>query len=234
MQWEHHAYLVLDSARAEFTRLKKVRERQRGASLDAALETLAHVATTMTSAKGGRTASGALANQSGVARTDGGGPAVNISKDATARAEQAFADALTSILYAAHLGDPDGAALEGGNVALRHDLGLASDVPRHPIGTWRLPSEQFGARDGWRIVGSLIGLEAALGRLSLRRLDSSEMPGEPRLSSNERETLMLTVALLRPIDMTDAARDEIAQRWRAGGHGWRRLGRSRRPRSGRA
>src|SRR5262249_29742772 len=71
--------------------------------------------------------------------------------------------------------------------------------------------EQFGGREGWRIVGSMIGLETALGRLALRRLDSSDMPGEPRLSSNERQTLTLTVALLRPAAMTDAARDEIAQ-----------------------
>src|SRR5262249_16942218 len=72
-------------------------------------------------------------------------------------------------------------------------------------------SEQFGARDGWRIVGSLIGLETALSRLSLRRLDAGEMPLEPRLSSNERQTATLTVALVTSGTMTDAARDEIAQ-----------------------
>ena len=198
MQWEQHAYRV-NPARAELTRLKRVRERQRGASLDAALEAFAHLGTTTTAAKGGRSSSGSLANQSGIAGTDGATPTVTVSKEATASAEQGLADTLTSILYAAHVGDPEGSALEGGNVALRHDLALSSDVPRHPIGTWRLPSEQFGARDGWRIVGSLIGLETALGRLSLRRLDSSEMPAEPRLSSNERQTLTLTVALLRPL-----------------------------------
>jgi hypothetical protein len=84
-------------------------------------------------------------------------------------------------------------------------------VPRRPLGAWRLPHEQFGGREGWHISGSLIGLETALGRLSLRRMDSSEMPGEPRLSTNERQTLTLTVALFRPAAMTDAARDEIAQ-----------------------
>jgi hypothetical protein len=209
VQWEKHAYRV-DPARAEFVRLKRVRELQRGASLDAALDALAHVTTTMTT-RGGRSASGALASQSGAARTDGAAPAVTVSRDAMARAEQSLADTLTSILYAAHLGDPEGAALEGGNVALRHDLGLSAEVPRRPVGAWRLPHEQFGGREGWHISGSLIGLETALGRLSLRRMDSSEMPGEPRLSTNERQTLTLTVALFRPAAMTDAARDEIAQ-----------------------
>ena len=36
------------------------------------------------------------------------------------------------------------------------------------------------------------------------------MPPEPRLVSSERQTASLTVSLLNPLALSDAARDEIA------------------------
>jgi hypothetical protein len=180
VEWEGRRYRV-DPSAAEFRRLQRMRRRQGGATIDAAL-------TTRPPASRDSKAGGAEKN--GV--------------------ERPLTEALVSIAYAAHLGDPDGQALSGGNVALRHDLGLApmANNVRTP-GAWRLPREEFG-KNGWKIVGSLLGLETALGRLALRRLDASEMPSAPRLSSNERQTLALTAALINPRALSDTARDEIA------------------------
>ena len=94
-----------------------------------------------------------------------------------------------------------------GNIALRHDLGIGGTVGTR--GAWKIPSEGHGAQ-GWRITGSLLGLDVALARMALRRLDSSVMPPEPRLVSAERQTAALTVALSNPATLSDATRDEIA------------------------
>jgi len=168
VEWEGRRYRV-NAARGEELRLHRVRERQGGARLQAALQS---------------------AQQT---KKPGG--------------ERVLADALTSILYAAYLGAPDGPALAAGNVALRHDLGAGGTLgPRYP---WRLPTEGHSGK-GWRVSGSLLGLDTALARLSLRRLDSMVMPPEPRMVSSERQTAALTVALQNPLALSDAARDEIA------------------------
>jgi hypothetical protein len=135
-----------------------------------------------------------------------GAAVTGVEKNASDESEQALAMALSSVLYAAYLGDPTGASLAGGDVALRHDLGMPS---RPTAAAWRIPVEVHSGK-GWRINGSLLGLETALARLSLRRLDAMMMPQEPKLVSGERQTASLTVALLNPRSMTDAARDEIA------------------------
>ncbi len=125
-------------------------------------------------------------------------------------AERALADTLTTIVYAASLGDPDGPAVTSGNVALRHDFGLVASPVKSSAGAWRLPVEHFDGKAAWRIRGSVMGLEAALGRLALRRIDPVAMPGEPKLGSQDRQTLILTAALLNPFAMSDVARDDIA------------------------
>jgi hypothetical protein len=121
--------------------------------------------------------------------------------------ERALAETLTSLLYGASLGDPEGPALAAGNIAIRHDFstGGATGVRA----AWQLPNETHAAK-GWKISGSLLGLDVPLARLALRRIDSNMMPPEPRLVSAERQTAALTVALLNPMRLTDAGRDEIA------------------------
>jgi hypothetical protein len=168
VEWEGRRYRV-DAPRAELMRLTRVRQRQGGVSLRAALE---------------------RAQQT---QKPGG--------------DRVLADTLTSILYAASLGDPEGPALAGGNVALRHDLSATGVIG--PRAAWRLPSEGHSGK-GWRVTGSLLGLDVALSRLSLRRLDASLMPPEPRLVSSERQTASLTVSLMNHLALNDAARDEIA------------------------
>jgi hypothetical protein len=121
--------------------------------------------------------------------------------------DRVLADTLTSVLYAAYLGDPQGPAVLGGNVALRHELGTI--VAIGPRAAWRLPSEGHTTK-GWKVTGSLLGLDLALARLSLRRLDSTVMPPEPQMVSAERQFVATSVALMNPTALTDATRDEIA------------------------
>jgi hypothetical protein len=161
--WEDRAYLF-DPAGAELRRLRLVRERQHGPSLDEAL---------------------AAAN------------------------DEALAAVLVDIVYDLHLGDPEAAAVTSGNVAARHDFGLAATT-NGSAAAWRIPVEDFDRRAAWRVRGSLLGLEAALGRLTLRRTNDADMPPEPKVGPQDRQTLMLTVALLNPSAMSDASRDGIA------------------------
>lgn len=167
VEWEGRQYRV-SAGRGELQRLRRVRQRQRGLSVTAAL---------------------VAAEQPGPA------------------GEQELADTLMSILYAAHLGDPDGPALATTNIALKHEFG--HNLFTGARGAWKLPLEGQSP-DGWRVAGSLLGLDVALARLALRRLDATGPPQEPRLVSSERQTAALTVALANPRRLTDASRDEIA------------------------
>jgi hypothetical protein len=123
--------------------------------------------------------------------------------------DQALADTLVSMVYAVYLGDPEGSAVTSGNVALRHDFGFAVLPSRGAGDAWRPPIEHFDSKTAWRIRGSVLGLDTALARLSLRRLDPSDMPGEPRIGAQDRQTLMLTVAVMNPFALSDAARDDV-------------------------
>jgi hypothetical protein len=167
VKWEGRTYRV-SATRAEVLRLRRLRERQGGASLSAALEQ---------------------------------------AEKGTDRGDRTLAETLASILYAAYLGDPNGPAVSAGNLALRHDLGMVAGLGGRMA--WRLPTEGHTAK-GWRVTGSLLGLDVALARLALRRLDASVMPPEPRMVSAERHTASLTVVLFNPNLLSDASRDEIA------------------------
>jgi hypothetical protein len=124
--------------------------------------------------------------------------------------EQALAESVVSIVYAVHLGEPDGAAASAGDVARRHDFHLPDGSAVAGSEPWRLPREEPGHRSGWRVVGSLLGLDIALGRLALRRLDLTDMPGEPTMSTSERASATLTAVLFGPIHVSDDTAAEIA------------------------
>lgn len=180
IEWEGRQYGV-DPASADLRRLRLIRERQGGSTLDAALSAALEGVN-----------DGDREGQSGL------------------DADHALADALMAIVYSAYLGDPSGAAVTSGNVALRHDFGLAALPEGRSADAWRLPIEHFEGKGAWHVRGSILGLETALGRLMLRRLDPTAMPGEPKLRSQDRQTVMLTAALLNPFALTDATRDAIA------------------------
>ena len=131
------------------------------------------------------------------------------SENASSRTS-ALADVLTSMLYAVHIRDHDDRALASGNVALRHDLGTVPTAGVRPLAAWRFANEHLDPNQGWRLRGSLLGLEVPLARFALRRLDVSTMPPAPKLTAPERQTASLTLAMLRTNAISDEARDEIA------------------------
>ena len=121
-----------------------------------------------------------------------------------------IANALLVLIYTPSLGDPEGPALLGGDIPMRHNFGIEGAAgARRDFLAWSMPREQFGDGTPWHIEGSLLGLDIALARLSLRRLADNEMPVAPTINLNDLLTLARTVRVVNPYDLTDADRDEI-------------------------
>jgi hypothetical protein len=124
--------------------------------------------------------------------------------------EAQIAEALLVLIYTPALGDPEGPALLGGDIAQRHDFGIEGAAgARRELLAWGMPREQVGDGNPWHIAGSLLGLDVALSRLHLRRLADNEMPVAPTINLNDLLTLARTVQVLAPDDLTDADRDRI-------------------------
>lgn len=128
---------------------------------------------------------------------------------ATSRNMSTLANSLTALMYATAFGEPDSAAATSGPVWRRHRFGNSTrDVIDSPV-AWRVATEIFAA-DGWHLAGSLLKLDVALAHLGLRRLDPTEMPAVSALSTMDRRTLAMSVALIEPRALTDQARDAAA------------------------
>ena len=120
-------------------------------------------------------------------------------------------DALLSLAYAADIGDPEGAALLAGNVALRHDFGFArKDSDSRMRMPWLLPRQDFQPGVPWHITGSLLGLDIALAPMNLRRMTIDRIGDAPKLSSIEREAFAVGVSLMDGSRLKDSDRDAIA------------------------
>ena len=116
-----------------------------------------------------------------------------------------LAESLLSLVYAIDLGDPDGTILLAGNVAHRHDFGLGViDRDARARSAWAMPHQEVAPGVPWHVAGSALGLELALAPLSLRRTDTGRIGGAPRLTSNERQTFAMSVALLNPFAFEDS------------------------------
>jgi len=128
---------------------------------------------------------------------------------ATSRNLSGLANSLTAIVYATAVGEPDSPAATGGAVWRRHRFGGATrDLVDSPV-AWRLAVEIFGP-DGWHLSGSLMKLDLALAHFGLHRLDPTEMPPVSALSTMDRRTLAMTVALIDPRTIGDGATDAAA------------------------
>jgi hypothetical protein len=122
-----------DREGARLLRLRSIRSRQGGLSLDVALAAMA---------------------------TDG--EAARSHRGLLTAPQRALAETLESILYAAYLSDPEGPGVAPGNPALRHDLGRSSPTgPWRSHSAWEPPVEDFAAKGGWRVRGALLGLDLA-------------------------------------------------------------------------
>jgi hypothetical protein len=137
--------------------------------------------------------------------------AAHIAEPLALVAEAVAAEALLSMAYAVDLGDPDGTVLLAGNVALRHDFGFGISDPETRARTaWSLPKQEVAPGVPWHVSGSALGLDVGLASLTLRRVDTGRVSDAPRLTSNERQTFAVSVALMNPFALADADRDAIA------------------------
>jgi len=127
-----------------------------------------------------------------------------------ALSDEILADALLSLAYALDLGNPDGTTLLGGNVSRRHDFGYAlRDETRRVSAAWAMPMRVLNPGVPWHVAGSVLGLDAALAPLALRRIDTGEIPAAPVLMMPDRDTFTKTLAWMNPFDLADADRDAI-------------------------
>jgi hypothetical protein len=128
----------------------------------------------------------------------------------TADDAEKISAALLSMIYTPALGDPEGAALLGGDIAQRHNFGLVGPAGmRRGSMAWSMPREQVGDGSPWHIEGSILGLDIALARLSLRRIADNEMPIAPTINLNDQLTFARTVMTLNPRELGDGDRDRL-------------------------
>jgi hypothetical protein len=244
--WEGVPYVV-DLAGAERMRLDRVRGRQAGNTLDAALDLARRARQVLSATTPGAVqdaCAGLVAVAASLSPVPWPGPGVgapliapadlvqdkcndlkgvksaaDVSGGAARQAERQLVeaadavvtDALVSIAYALHVGDPTGAVDLAPDLARRHLFVMRDRIGEgRGGGGWTLPRERVGDGVAWHVEGSLLELEHALGGLSLRFLVGQEMPTAPRLSQAERSTLALGLALMNPLALTDADRDAIA------------------------
>jgi hypothetical protein len=253
IQWEGKRYRV-DLPAAEAERLRRVREKLGGATLDLAFDlaesarrlsaspapspevvqsSMALLRSVETEYFGNSERDTALETDEfppGVARPpsprtpivkaldelegNGGTSAARAARAASEladAADEAAAQALVSLTYAIHLGDPEGAALLPGNISRRHDFGFNQrDTDQRLRAAWMTPRQDVSPGVPWHLDGSLLGLDIALAPSALRRLGDDRALVVPTLTSNERETFIVTHALMDPLRLTDDARDAIA------------------------
>jgi hypothetical protein len=120
-----------------------------------------------------------------------------------------LADALTALVYATALGDPQGAASLSPDVMSRHQFGFNQTAVLRDEMLWAPPEERQGMGP-WHVQGALLGLDLGLSRLFLRRIADQQMPQAPTLTLNDLGTLTRTGVALSGQRLADDERDEIA------------------------
>jgi len=121
-----------------------------------------------------------------------------------------IAESLLALVYAPALGDPEGPALLGADIALRHNFGLVGPAGlRHESLAWAPPHEQVGDGSPWHVEGSILGLDIAMSRLALRRIADNDMPSAPTINLNDQLTFARTVMAMNARELHDADRDRI-------------------------
>jgi hypothetical protein len=246
--WEAVRYRV-DIQSAERARLRAIRTRQGGATLDDALDliasaralrnagdaedltpvraTLARLAGRVAPRPEGEAARGGVTVDSrsalaGAARAleEPHPSAATRLQHARRVAEQGGAvlgDVLRSIVYACAIGDADGQAFLAGDVSRLHEFGLDEpDTSRRRIRTWELPADVGAGGQPWHLTGSLLAVDLAMSRFALRRALGDMPSRQPTLSGPDRRTLVATMALMNPADMSDATREVLVDGMRRG------------------
>ena len=128
-----------------------------------------------------------------------------------------LAEVLCSFVYAIHLGHVDGPILITGKLAARHDFGVTvSNADTRKQIPWRLAVEVSNKVTPWHMQGSLLALDLGLARLRLRRLEGAPPPKAPTMTTGDRLTFSRAVALMKPLELSNAERDYIAKALRLG------------------
>jgi hypothetical protein len=130
-------------------------------------------------------------------------------------ADDLAARGLKELTYAAAMGQPERAPISADTAATRHDFSLQS-LGLHRTGPWRLPVAGGDPVRGWRVSGSLLGLDVRLSEFSLVRLSTKPPKRRPTLNDEDRRAFVDGVALIDPALLTDATRDTIAAAIRTG------------------
>lgn len=126
-------------------------------------------------------------------------------------ADEVGAQSLVSLAYALDIGEPDGSALLAGDVSHRHDFGFGvADAEVRLRAAWTLPRQDVAPGLAWHVDGALLGLDVGLATLGTRRLSAGFMLAAPTLPTNERETFIVSAALMNPFALDDRTRDAIA------------------------
>lgn len=235
--WEGSAYSV-DVAGAEREHLAAIRARQDTPGVDTALASFALVAALAEPAPTSR-ADALLAQVNALLdllpprSTPGGAVTETVQvlgrlaraldarppdprwreRDALERAsEHLLGEALRSLVYAVALGSPDDRLFLAGDVSARHDFGAdRPGMPPGPSPPWSMPVEQAASGQPWHVRGSLLGLDVALGRLSLRRLLGQMPVHQALIGASQRGALVQTMVLTEPSRLADEDRQSILE-----------------------
>ena len=200
VEWEGLRYRV-DVGGAELARMVRIRQKQGGPGLDAVLTSVLEPVRLVE------------ARKSAPGAAEAGRAALPALRAGDAR----LAGVLTSIAYAPHLGDPDGPELLAGDPAERHSFGFEERIAQiRELNPWRIPQRIYGEAGGWRLTGSLLGLDVGLARLAVRRLETDGLPPPQTGRCRSRSALAAAVVLSNPFDVSDAERDRLATAVRQG------------------
>lgn len=130
-------------------------------------------------------------------------------------ADELLARGLLEFAYAAALGRHDRTWISAGDTASRHDFALRSGGARRN-GVWQLPVADADLMRGWRVTGSLLGLDVSLAELSLVALSTRPPLRKPTLNDTDRRVLIEAVALVESVSLVQADADTIVAAIRGG------------------
>ncbi|HEY3380982.1 MAG TPA: hypothetical protein VGK32_04395 [Vicinamibacterales bacterium] len=120
-----------------------------------------------------------------------------------------LAGALRSLAYAAHIGDPENNTLLGPNPADDHDFRLQGLAVGPQAPAWTLPAERVGGGAPWHLEGSLLCLDVALARFSLKRLSTEQPLSARQVIRRDEQAFALTAVNVRPAAHLDVDRDRV-------------------------
>ena len=119
-----------------------------------------------------------------------------------------LAQGLMAFTYAVALGHPDRVSISAGEAASRHDFALRSGSVHRP-GAWQLATDGADVVRGWRVTGSLLGLDVSLSEFSLVSLAARPPARKPSVADADRRLLTEAVALVAPASLVQADAEAI-------------------------